>query len=109
MNCFEKLTEDIFRVPEFVDFFTVEVNNGSSSSALQDVQCIQYHTDNDLQFTEYGYDDGVEFVIVVKCADFEPKKNQKITFHDKQYKIVRWETDGFNLMNNITIKSVTSK
>ena len=109
MNAFEKLTEDIFNVPEFVDFFTVEVNNGSSSSAQQEIQCIQYHSDNDAVFTEFGVDEGIDFTLVVKCKDYVPVKNAKITFHGKQYKIVSWTVDGFNLMANLNVKSLTSK
>ena len=104
MNAFEKLTEDIFNVPEFLDFFTYADGENTVT-----VKCIQYHSDNDAVFTEFGVDEGIDFTLVVKCKDYVPVKNAKITFHGKQYKVVSWTVDGFNLMANLNVKSLTSK
>lgn len=104
MNCFQKLTQDIFNVPEFIDTFTYLDNE-----TVKTVTCIQYHSENDAIYTEYGIDDGIDFILVVKCKDFSPKKNQKITYHGQAFKITSWTIDGFGLMANLNVKSVTSK
>ncbi len=116
MNAFQKLTQDIFNIPQFRDVFyvteqvyTPTSTSSNSSSTLRAITCIDYHSENDAVFTQFGVDQGFDMQMVVKCADFTPKKNQKITFHNKQYKIVSWTTDGYDLMNNIKIKSLTSK
>lgn len=117
MNCFEKMIQDCFSIPQFIDYFypITEIYtptsslSSSSSSSLDAVLCIQYHTDTDAIFTEFGTDEGIDFVLTCKCADFTPHKNQKIMFHNKVYKIVSWMQDGFNLSWNLNVKSVTSK
>ena len=111
MNAFQQLTQDIFKIPQFIDvFFVVDgSSSSSSSSSLQGITCIDYHSQNDAIYTQFGVDQGYDMQMVVKCSDFTPKKNQKIMFHNKVYKIVSWTTDGYDLMNNIRIKSLTSK
>lgn len=104
MNCFEKMIDDIFRVPQFIDTFSYTDN-----STVKQVTCIQYTMQTDAMFTQYGVDEGIDFVLTCKCSDFTPKKNQKITYHGQEFKIVSWKTDGFNLSYNLNVKSVTSK
>lgn len=109
MNSFEKLTEDIFKVKDFVDYFYVYDESSSSSSSSSSIICIPYHIDNDQVYTQFGYDQGADFVIVVKVKDYTPVKNQKVIYRQKTYRVISWQTDGYNLMNNILLKSVTSK
>lgn len=112
MNAFEYMIEDVFSVPEFIDvFYPVEEasSESSESSSSLGITCVQYTSESDAVFTQFGVDEGVDFVLTCKVKDFTPKKNQKITFHDKVYKIVSWKTDGFNLTHNLNIKSLTSR
>ena len=110
MNAFEFMIDDVFNVPEFMDNFSFSSSESSASgSSLQSVTCIQYTAENDALYTEFGIDDNIDFILTCKTADFTPFKNQKIMFHGKQYKIVSWKTDGFNLTHNLNVKSITSK
>lgn len=114
MNCFEYMIQDVFNIPQFIDMFypideTSSSSSSSSSSSLDGIVCVQYTSESDAIFTEFGVDEGIDFVLTCKVKDFTPKKNQKILFHNKQYKIVSWKTDGFNLTHNLNIKSLTSR
>lgn len=101
MNCFQNMIQDIFNVPQFKQYFTVE--NGIS------IVCVAYETQTDTIYTEYGIDDGVHFHLTCKVEDYTPKKGQKITFRNKIYKIDSFTADSFNLTYKIYLKDLTSK
>lgn len=112
-NCFQNMIQDVFNIQEFIDYFYPIENDSSdssdSSSSLQGIVCIQYTSEQDAIYTEFGVDQNIDFILTCKVKDFTPKKNQKIKYHDKTYKIISWKTDGFNLTHNLNIKSITSK
>lgn len=109
----QNMIDTIFNVPEFKDQFFPLVqsssSSGSSSSSLAGITCIQYEREYNPLYTQYGLDDGIDFVITCKVADFTPQKGMKILYHNKPYKIASWKEDGYNLTWNINLKSLASK
>ena len=113
-NPFEKAIEDIFSIQQFLEYFTYyledEASISSSSAYVVQVPCIAVYNNNvDAIYTEYGVDDGVNFYLTCKVADFTPKKGMKITFRDITYRIDTFYADSFNLTYNILLKSLTTK
>lgn len=101
MNAFQKMIEDVFKIPEFIEYFYTEDNTA--------VVTVSYQMNTEEAYTQFGYDGGVSFYLTCKTADFEPAKGMKITFRDKTYKIDSFYADAFNLTYNIYLKSISSK
>lgn len=114
VNCFEQMIQDVFKVPQFIDTFEI-VNDSSSSSSDSSsslssaITCVKYAQQDDAILTQFGMDQGIDFILTCKVKDFTPQKNMKIKFHDKIYKIVSWHIDSFQLTYNLNLKSLTSK
>ena len=101
MNAFEKMIVDVFSVPQFRQYFYVDESNS--------IPCISYQIDTDTQYTQFGYDQGVSLHLTCKAVDYSPKKGNKITFRNKQYKIDSFVLDSFGLTYKILLKDLTSK
>lgn len=101
MNCFEKMIEDIFNVPQFTTFFYTEEN--------KEIVTVAYETSVDPVFSEYGIENGVSFYLTCKTHDYQPKKGDKITYKNKKYKVENFTADSFNLTYNIFLKDLSSK
>ncbi len=101
MNCFEKMIDDVFAVPQFQTFFIDQ--NGNRIIA------IVFQTTCQTIYTEFGVDTGISFYLTCKVADYQPKKGAKITYNGKEYKIDQFSTDSFGLSHNIFLRSLTSK
>lgn len=101
MNVFEKAIEDIFNIKQFIESFVYQDST---------IPCIAIYNENtNTDYTLYGVDDGVNFYLTCKVADFTPKKGMKITFRNTTYRIDTFYADSFNLSYNILLKSLTTK
>ena len=101
MNVFEKMINDCFSIPQFISTF--ETEDG------KEITCITYETATDTLYTQFGYDQGVSLHLTCKAVDYSPKKGNKITFRNKQYKIDSFVLDSFGLTYKILLKDLTSK
>lgn len=101
MNAFEKMVQDVFNVPEFVEYFYDENNTP--------IKTIAYSVNVEEDFTEYGVDNGVTFYLTCKRDDYAPKRGNKIRFRGETYKVANYSIDAFNLSYKIFLKSITSK
>lgn len=101
MNIFEKMIDDVFDIPEFIQYFCTPDN--------KDVVAISYEKATDTIYTEYGIDDGVSFYLTCKVKDYTPKKGDKITFRNQVYKVDTFSADSFNLTYKIFLKDLTSR
>lgn len=100
-NIFEKMIDNVFSVPQFIEYFTTEDG--------KEVVTVSYSVDTNTQYTEFGMDNGVSFYLTCKVKDYTPKKGLKITFRGKEYKIDYYHADAFDLTYNIFLKSLSSK
>lgn len=101
MNAFENMINEIFNVQQFREYFTTDQG--------KQIVCVSYEVNTDTQYTEYGYDQGISLHLTCKVADYTPKKGNKITFRNKQYKIDSFTADSFNLSYKILLKDLTSR
>lgn len=101
MNAFEKMIDDVFTVPQFIQYFTT--NDGTN------VVTISYEVDTDSLYSEFGFVENVSFYLTCKVKDYQPKKGEKIIFRNKKYKIDSFTADSFNLTYKIFLKSLTSE
>lgn len=101
MNIFEKMIDDCFSVPEFIEEFYLQ--DGSA------VTTVSYAMNYSEVYTQYGIDPGISFYLTCKVSDFTPQKGLKITFRDKVYKIDNFSADAFNLTWKIYLKGINSK
>ena len=99
-NCFENMIQDVFNIPQFVEYFTY---------GQQRIKCVSYHMDIDPSFTTFGLDDNVNFYITCKASDFTPQKNIHITFRNQLYRIDSFELDAFGLSWKILVKNSFKK
>ena len=100
MNQFEYAIQDIFNVPEFVEYM---------QCGEQTIKVIAFTIDEDGQFTQFGYDPNITFYLTCKKQDFEPVKNMQITFREIEYRIDRWNLDSYGLCYNIYLKNSMKK
>lgn len=101
MNAFQKMIDDIFSVPQFIEYFTTEDN--------KQIVTVAYSVDTNTVYTQFGMDKGESFYLTCKVKDYTPKKGAKITFRGEKYKIDDFSADAFNLSYNIYLKSLTSR
>lgn len=101
MNAFEKMIDDVFTVPQFIESFT--------TADGKNVVTISYEVSTDSLYSEYGFSEGISFYLTCKVADYQPKKGDKITFRNRRYKIDSFTADSFNLTYKIFLKSLTSE
>lgn len=102
MNVFERAINDIFNVPEFTQTFTDEETG-------RQITTIVYQRNTDGAYTQFGFDNGVNFYLTCKTSDYAPKKGKKIIYKNTAYRIDSFLTDSFGLSHNIYLKSLTSK
>lgn len=88
MNPFEKLMTDIFNNKDFLE--QCKVGNYTYS-------CICSSMPQGIVYTEYGQQNTVNFTLDIKTPFIEEvKKNTKVVFRNKTYKVEQMEYDSTN-------------
>ena len=100
MNQFEYAIQDIFNVPQFVEYMQY---------GEQQIKVIAFSIDENGQYTEFGFDPNISFYLTVKKADFTPEKNIQITFRNVDYRIDSWQLDSYGLTYKIYLKNSMKK
>lgn len=100
MNAFQKMIDDVFAVPQFREYFYFQGKT---------ISCISYEVSTDPLYAEYGVEDGITICLTCKISDYTPKKGDKISFRNKQFKVDSFTADSFNLTYKIFFKDVKSK
>ena len=96
MNPFQKMIDDVFKVPEFAEKMTVNEN--------QEITFIRYSSSEAPIYTEFGTDAGRKLQITVKCKDYSPKKGDRIRIKNKNFRVEDFDTDSFELTTVINLK-----
>lgn len=106
MNPFERLVNDIFKSKDFVEYVeTIE----SGATKIYNVPCITSSIVNEAEYTAYGLDDGINFYLMFKLSQYQPQKNDRITYNNKTYKVDSFTIDSANQSVSVYLKALSSK
>lgn len=100
MNPFDILIEDIFNANDFTEWCSV---NGKR------IKCISSSITADSEYTLYGVDEGINFYLMVKASEYAPKKNDRVVYKNRSYKVDMFTLDSAGKTYNIYLKSLSSK
>ena len=99
MNCFQKMIKDLFNVTDFIDYF---YDYETDKMYI----CIRYDdTSYDVEYTQFGKNNIVNFYLCVKSDQYTPVKNKRIKFNNVDYKIDTFTSDAFGLTYSMFLKS----
>lgn len=100
MTPFDVLIEDIFNAHDFTEWVSV---NG------RQIKCISSSITADSEYTLYGVDEGINFYLMVKASEYTPKKNDKLVYKNKPYKVDVFTLDSAGKTYNVYLKALSSK
>jgi hypothetical protein len=100
MNPFDILIDDIFHAVDFTEKCLVNGKN---------ITCITSAITADSEYTLYGVDEGINFYLMVQAKEYTPKKNDKITYKNKTYKVDIFTLDSAGKTYNVYLKSLSSR
>lgn len=107
MNPFHRLINDVFSAKDFVEHCNIQKNNGDVS--YYNVPCIVSSIVNEAEYTAYGLDDGINFYLMFKLSQYQPQKNDRITYNNKTYKVDSFTIDSANQSVSVYLKALSSK
>lgn len=106
MNPFERLINDIFKAKDFVEYVRI-IESGSTQ--IYNVPCVQSSIVNEAEYTAYGLDEGINFYLMFKLSVYQPKKNDRVFYNDKWYKVDNFTIDSANRSVSVYVKALSSK
>lgn len=106
MNPFERLINDVFKSKDFVEYVE-KIESGATK--IYNVPCVASSIVNQAEYTAYGLDEGVNFYLMFKLSQYQPQKNDKITYNNNTYKVDSFTIDSANQSVSVYVKARSSK